>query len=50
MKATTSSGAWMALALVPIGAVFWWGFALPIPPLVAVVRTILLVVYWRSLR
>src|SRR5687768_9430916 len=26
-------GALLALALVPIGAVFWWGFALPFPPL-----------------
>ena len=34
-----TSGAILALALVPIGAFFWWGFALPIPPLFAVART-----------
>lgn len=26
-------GAVLALVLVPFGAVFWWGFALPLPPL-----------------
>ena len=44
------SGAILALALVPVGAVFWWGFALPIPPVFALVRTILILVGWRSLR
>jgi hypothetical protein len=44
------SGALLALALVPVGAVFWWGFALPIPPLFALARTIAIVVGWRALR
>lgn len=43
-------GAILALALLPAGAVFWWGFALPIPPILAVVRTILILLAWRSLR
>jgi hypothetical protein len=42
------SGAILALALLPLGAVFWWGFALPIPPLFALVRTILILLNWTS--
>lgn len=42
-------GAILALLLVPAGAIFWWGFALPIPPLVALIRTILIVLSWQSL-
>jgi hypothetical protein len=38
------------MALLPLGAIFWWGFALPIPPIVAVVRTLLIALSWRSLR
>lgn len=44
------SGAVLALALLPIGAVFWWGFALPIPPIFAVVWTILMLLSWQTLR
>jgi hypothetical protein len=29
---------------------FWWGFALPIPPLLALARTILILVNWQSLK
>jgi hypothetical protein len=43
------SGAYLALALLPFGAVYWWGFALPIPPLFAVVRTILIAIAWSRL-
>ena len=43
------SGAILSLALLPLGAAFWWGFALPIPPVVAVVATALIVVNWRFL-
>ena len=43
------SGAILALALIPFGALFWWGFALPIPPIFAIVRTALILLYWRSL-
>ena len=43
------SGAILALALLPFGAVYWWGFALPIPPLLAVVRTALIVAGWQGL-
>ena len=44
------SGAILAFALLPAGAVFWWGFALPIPPLLAIVRTVLIVLSWKTLR
>ncbi len=43
-------GAILALALIPVGAIFWWGFALPIPPIFALVYTILIALSWQSLR
>jgi hypothetical protein len=42
-------GATLALALLLPGAIFWWGFALPFPPIFALVRTILIVLSWQSL-
>jgi hypothetical protein len=32
------SGAWLSMSLLPAAAVFWVGFALPGPPLVAILR------------
>ena len=46
----STTGAVLALVLLPFGAVFWWGFELPIPPLLAIVRTILIAVSWRTFR
>jgi len=46
----STTGAILAIALLPVGAIFWWGFALPIPPIFAIVRTVLIVLSWRSLR
>ena len=43
------TGAILALVLLPFGAVFWWGFALPIPPIFAVARTVLIVLNWEHL-
>jgi hypothetical protein len=43
-------GAVLALVLLPLGGVFWWGFALPIPPLFALVWTVLLLLSWQALR
>lgn len=43
-------GAVAALAVLPFGAIYWWGFALPFPPIFAVVRTVLIVSGWQSLR
>jgi hypothetical protein len=44
------AGAILALVLLPVGAVFWWGFALPIPPLFAVAWTVLILLGWPALR
>jgi hypothetical protein len=44
------SGAVLALVLVPVGGVFWWDFALPIPPILAFVWTILILLNWNELR
>lgn len=44
------SGAVLAFALLPFGAIFWWGFALPIPPILAIIRTLLILLSWQSLR
>ncbi len=44
------SGAILALALLPAGAVFWVGFSLPFPPLFALARTALILLNWSSLR
>ncbi len=44
------AGAVLALSLLPFGAVYWWGFALPFPPLFALVRTVLIVWAWKTLR
>ena len=43
------AGAVLALVLVPVGGLFWWGFALPIPPLLALVWTILILLNWQAL-
>ena len=43
-------GALMTLALLPFEVAFWAGFALPIPPLIAVARLALLVIGWSALR
>lgn len=44
------AGAILALALLPAGAIFWWGFALPFGPVFALFSTILLLLGWGSLR
>ena len=44
------AGAVLALVLLPLGGVFWWGFALPIPPIFALVWTILILMSWQALR
>jgi hypothetical protein len=46
----SKSGAVLALVLVPVGGFFWWGFALPIPPIFALVWTVLILLSWQALR
>jgi hypothetical protein len=48
--AGSRSGAVLALVLVPVGAIFWWGFALPIPPILAVIRTVLITMSWGAFK
>jgi len=43
------SGALLALGLLPLSTIFWWGFALPIPPTFALLRTLLIVLAWGRL-
>ena len=43
------SGAVLQFALLPIEAAFWYGFALPIPPIFALIRVALILLAWRQL-
>ena len=43
------TGAVLSLTLLPVEAVFWIGFALPIPWVVGIARIALLAVAWKSL-
>jgi hypothetical protein len=43
------SGALLQFGLLPVEAAFWYGFALPIPPLLAIVRLVLTASAWRGL-
>jgi hypothetical protein len=45
----SKSGAILSLALLPIEAIFWIGFALPIPWIIGVARITFLVLAWQSL-
>jgi hypothetical protein len=45
----SKSGGVLALALLPAEATFWYGFALPLPWLLGLIRVILLVAAWTSL-
>ena len=44
------AGGVLALILLPVAGIFWWGFALPIPPIFAVVWTVLILISWPALR
>jgi hypothetical protein len=43
------SGAVIQFGLLPMEALFWYGFALPFPPLFAVIRIALIAKAWRNL-
>lgn len=43
------AGAVLQFAILPVEAMFWYGFALPIPPLLAVIRVVLVLFAWRQL-
>jgi hypothetical protein len=42
-------GGVLALALVPLGGLFWWGFALPFGPLLGLAAAALVLRAWRDL-
>lgn len=42
-------GAVLELILLGLSAIFWYGFALPLGPLVGVIQVVLLVLTWRTL-
>jgi hypothetical protein len=44
------TGAILAFALLPAGAIFWWGFALPFGPIFAIISTVLIVLGWQGLK
>jgi hypothetical protein len=44
------SGAVPSLAPLPVELLFWWGYALPFPPLVALLRVALVATAWHGLR
>ena len=39
----------LAMLLLPAGAVYWWGFALPFGPIFALTRTFLIIQRWTRL-
>ena len=43
-----SDGAALALVALAPGALVWWGFALPVAPVLAVVRTLCVAVGWQA--
>jgi hypothetical protein len=43
-------GAVLVLVTLPVEAVFWYGYALPIPPVLAVLRVALIGAAWSHLR
>lgn len=45
----SKAGAVLALVLLPIEAVFWVGFALPLPWLIGMARVVFIVLAWKAL-
>lgn len=43
------SGALLSIVLLAPGALFWWGFDLPYPPIAAFIQMILIALAWSSL-
>ena len=42
-------GAVLELILLGLSAIFWYGFALPLGPLLGIIQVVLLILAWRSL-
>jgi len=45
----SKAGAALALIILPIEAIFWIGFALPVPWLIGVARAVFIALAWKSL-
>ena len=43
------AGGLLALLLLIPGALYWWGFDLPYPPIAAIIRTIVILLNWAQL-
>lgn len=43
------AGGILALILLIPGAIYWWGFDLPYPPIAAIIRTIFILINWSLL-
>jgi hypothetical protein len=43
-------GGILAISLLVLSTVFWWGFSLPIPPIVGLLLAGLLAIGWKNLR
>ena len=43
-------GALLAVFLLIPGGLYWWGFALPYPPILALLRTVLILFSWSGLK
>ncbi len=43
------AGGLVQFAIVPIEAAFWYGFALPIPPVLAAIRVVFVLLSWTQL-
>jgi len=46
----SKAGAILALAQLPMAAIYWWGFALPFGPIFAFISSILIILGWGSFR
>jgi hypothetical protein len=44
-----ADGAVLEMILLGLSAIFWYGFALPIGPLLGVIQVVLLALTWRTL-
>ena len=45
----SKAGATLTLVLLPVEAIFWMGFALPIPWLIGLARAVFVALAWKSL-
>ena len=50
IRAGRKDGAVLALILLGLSVIFWYGFALPLGPIVGVAQLVLLALAWGSLR